>query len=66
MPRQPWKYIATYPGKGLSPLYDETGKELLRILNGEQRWAVLPRPINYITLRPDQPPCFEMHNGDTY
>jgi hypothetical protein len=66
VPRQPWANIAAYPGKGLSPLYDEAGKELLRILNGNQRWAVLPRPINYVTLRPDRPPCFEMHNGDTY
>jgi len=66
VPRQAWANIAAYPGKGLSPLYDEAGKELLRILNGKQRWAVLPRPINYVTLYPDRPPCFEMHNWDTY
>ena len=66
VPRQAWANIAAYPGKGLSPLYDEAGKELLRILNGKQRWAVLPRPINYVTLYPDRPPCFEMYNWDTY
>lgn len=66
VPRQPLKSLADYPARGLSPLYDMVGMECKRILAGGASWHVLPRPISDIFVSPDQAPCFEMCNGDTY
>lgn len=61
IPRQDWKDIAVDRAPGLFPLYEEAGKQVRAIFEGNARWAVLPRGIRVVHVQPDQPPCFEMH-----
>ncbi len=65
-PRQPWSELASYPGQGLSPLYDPAREECRRILLHGRQWEVLPRPVSSVRIGSDGTPCFGMHNGDTY
>ena len=66
VPLGSWDDLALYPARGLSPLYPLVGAECQRILVAGARWEVFPRPISSVLVSPDQPPCFEMHNGDYY
>jgi len=61
--QQEWEEIASYSSRGLTPLYMAAGKECLRVLKANTRWAVLPRPISEVKLSLDAKPCFRMSNG---
>ncbi len=64
-PRQSWGEVAKYPGRGLSPLYDESVTRIDEVIKAKNRWSVLPRPVTSVMTTPGAT-VYSMQSGDSY